>query len=183
MCLHFRLSFWLVHYTNTVTSRQHLLVTHSQYTSLKENCLQTVSVQTLFSSLHDMVICTIRVKMKTWHSYKLSSLDDLYCECVKGTLQNNRSLVTSYLGSSDVNPSELHWVTEWLFMCKNVMLNFSMRFKMRFFKTPCWISGWKYYLPLNSAQWAGPLGLLQKCYLNQSRWTCLTMKRKTKSIF
>ena len=29
---------------------------HSQYTSLKENCLQTLSGQTLFSSLHDVVI-------------------------------------------------------------------------------------------------------------------------------
>ncbi len=31
------------------------LITHSQYTSLIQNCLQTVSGQTLFSSLYDVV--------------------------------------------------------------------------------------------------------------------------------
>ncbi len=46
-----------------------------------ENCLQIVSGQTLFLSLHDLVI-SIRLKMWTWHSYKQSSLNDLYCECV-----------------------------------------------------------------------------------------------------
>ena len=39
---------------------------HSQYTSLKENCLQTVSGQTLFSSLNEVVIS---------HHFKVGVLD------------------------------------------------------------------------------------------------------------
>ncbi len=50
--------------------RQQTTKTHSQYTSFDQNCLQTVSGQTLFSSLNDVVLlslmgkcCTIRSKM------------------------------------------------------------------------------------------------------------------------
>ncbi len=74
-----------------------LILTHSQYMSLNQNCLQTVSGQTLFSSLNDAVI-SHHFKVGVlfdffadspplffkWNSpYKQSSFNGMYCECVE----------------------------------------------------------------------------------------------------